>query len=71
MFKPVNDSYLISVTLESDKAEGLDDIVNTVIQNYVENAHEEQLIYASKERTQVLYAEQQKLQDLISSKNSV
>ena len=68
VIKPVNDTYLISVTLESDKAEGLDDIVNTVVETYVENAHEEQLIYASKERVGVLYNQRNKLWDIIADK---
>jgi polysaccharide biosynthesis transport protein len=66
--KPVNDTYIFSVTLESDKAEGLDFIVNTVVETYVENAHEEQLIYASKERVGVLYKQRNKYQDIISDK---
>ena len=68
VIKPVNDTYLLSVTLESDKKEGLEEIVNAVVENYVENAHEEQLIYASKERIQLLYTERDKLQNIISQK---
>ena len=70
VIKPVNDSYLISVTLESDKAEGLDDIVNTVVETYIENAHEQSLIYASKERVEVLYNQRDKLQAIISEKKN-
>jgi Mrp family chromosome partitioning ATPase len=65
---PVNDTYLLSVTLESKKKEGLDEIVNTVVETYVENAKENQLIYASKERSQLLYEEQKRLNDIISTK---
>ncbi|MEI6068513.1 MAG: hypothetical protein WCP96_14315 [Methylococcaceae bacterium] len=68
--KPVSDTYLISVTLESDKPAGLDDIVNTVVKTYVENAHEEELIYASKERVGILYNQRNKLQDIISDKKN-
>lgn len=68
VIKPVNDTYLLSVTLESDKKEGLEEIVNAVVENYVENAHEEQLVYASKERIQLLYGERDKLQNIISEK---
>ena len=68
--KPVNDTYLISVTLESDKAEGLDDIVNTVVETYVENSHEEQSIYASKERADILYRQRDKLQNAVSDKKT-
>ena len=70
IIKPVNETYLISVSLESDKAEGLDDIVNTVVKTYVENAHEEQLIYASKERVEVLYSQREKLQNIIADKKN-
>jgi len=66
--KPVNDTYLISVTLESDKAEGLEYIVNTVVETYVDSVHEEQLIYASKERVDVLYKQRDKFQEIISDK---
>jgi Mrp family chromosome partitioning ATPase/uncharacterized protein involved in exopolysaccharide biosynthesis len=68
VIKPVNDTYLLSVTLESDKKEGLEEIVNAVVENYVENAHEEQLVYASKERIQLLYVERNRLQNIISQK---
>lgn len=68
LIKPVNDSYLISVVLESDKAEGLEEIVNTVVETYIENAHEQQLIYASKERVQILYDQRNKLKSLIADK---
>ncbi|MCX7099604.1 MAG: chain length determinant protein [Methylococcales bacterium] len=66
--KPVNDTYLISVTLESDKAEGLDEIVNTVVSTYIENVREEQSVYASKERVDVLYKQRDKFQAIISEK---
>lgn len=65
---PVNDTYLLSVALESTKKEGLEEIVNTVVQVYVDNAHEEQLIYASKERIQLLSDERDKLQGAIAKK---
>lgn len=68
VIKPVNDTYLLSVALESDKKEGLEEIVNAVVENYVENAHEEQLVYASKERIQLLYVERDRLQNIISEK---
>lgn len=64
----VNDTYLLSVALESTKKEGLEEIVNTVVQVYVDNAHEEQLIYASKERIKLLSDERDKLQGAIAKK---
>ena len=68
VIKPVSDSYLISVTLESDKKEWLDDIVNTVVETYIEKTHEEQSIYASKERINVLYQQRDKYQGIITDK---
>ncbi len=66
--KPVNNTYLISVTLESDKKEGLDDIVNTVVETYVDSVRKEQLIYASKERLDILHKQRDKFQETISDK---
>jgi Mrp family chromosome partitioning ATPase/16S rRNA G966 N2-methylase RsmD len=56
------------VTLESDKKEGLDDIVNTVVETYIEKVHEEQSIYASKERIELLYQQRDKFQGIITDK---
>lgn len=66
--KPVNDTYLFTLTLESDKAEGLDEIVNTVVEIYIANVHDEQSVYASKERVDVLYTQRDKFQNLITDK---
>lgn len=66
IIKPVKDTYLISVKMESNKAEGLDVILNTVVETYIENAHSEELIYASKERMEILYDQRNKLQGLIT-----
>ena len=68
IIKPISETYLISVALEMDKAEGLDEIVNTVVGTYIENAREEQLLYASKERTQILYDQREKLQRIVNNK---
>ena len=68
IIKPVPDTYLISVVLESDKAEGLADIVNTVVETYIAYSHEESLIYASKERVDLLYEQRDKFQGIILDK---
>ena len=68
VIKQVSETYLISVSLDMDKAEGLDEIVNTVVKTYIENAHEEQLLYASKERVKILYNQRDNLQGIINNK---
>jgi succinoglycan biosynthesis transport protein ExoP len=68
VIKPVTDSYLISVTLESDIKEGLDNIVNAVVETYIEKVHEEKSIYASKERIELLYQQRNKFQSIITDK---
>jgi len=66
--KPIKDTYLFSVTLESDKKEHLDEIVNTVIAVYFEEARKDLMLYASKERLAFLYEQRQKFQNIISEK---
>jgi len=66
--KPVKDTYLFTVTLESDKKEYLDEIVNTVISVYFEQARSDLLLYASKQRLTLLYQQRDKLQGIISDK---
>ncbi|UOA09132.1 chain length determinant protein [Methylobacter sp. S3L5C] len=67
---PVKDTYSISVTLESDKPEGLADIVNTTVETYIEKVHEGQSIYASKERVSVLYEQRDKFQNVITERKN-
>ncbi len=66
--KPVKDTYLFSVTLESDKKDYLDDIVNTVIAVYFEEARKDLMLYASKERLAFLYGQRKKFQDIVTEK---
>ncbi|MDD5273472.1 MAG: chain length determinant protein, partial [Methylovulum sp.] len=66
--KPIKDTYLFSVTLESDHPEHLDDIVNTVIGEYFVEARKDLMLYASKERLAFLYEQRQKFQDIITEK---
>jgi succinoglycan biosynthesis transport protein ExoP len=66
--KPVKDTYLFTVTLESDNAKYLDDIVNTVITVYFEESRKDLLLYASKERLAFLYEQREKYQKVIAEK---
>ena len=68
IIKPISETYLISVALEMDRAEGLDEIVNTVVGTYIENARVEQMLYASKERIQILYDQREKLNGIVNNK---
>jgi len=68
VIKPIKDTYLFSVTLESDKKEHLDEIVNTVIAMYFEEARKDLMLYASKERLAFLYDQRKKVQDIIFEK---
>ena len=66
--KPIKDTYLFSVTLESDNKEHLDEIVNTVIHEYFDEARKDLMLYASKERLAFLYDQRKKFQDIITEK---
>jgi len=66
--KPVKDTYLFTVTLESDNKEHLDEIVNTVVSVYFEEARSELMLYASKERLAFLYQQRDKFQTIIAGK---
>jgi Mrp family chromosome partitioning ATPase len=66
VIKQVSDIYLISVALESDKAEGLDQIVNTVVESYIETWSKEQSILASKDRVELLNQQRDKLHSFIT-----
>ena len=66
--RPIADTYLFSISLESDRAEGLDEIVNTLVDIYYQQAHSEQQIYASKERLDILYKRREEFQTEINEK---
>jgi uncharacterized protein involved in exopolysaccharide biosynthesis len=53
--RDVRDTYLITVSLESENANGLDEIVNSVVKVYLEKAKREE-IYAGEDRIEVLSA---------------
>lgn len=50
----VKDTYLITVSLDSGKAEHLDSIVNTVVETYVDTVHKETLFYGQDVRDKSL-----------------
>lgn len=50
----IKDTYLITVSLESNKAEHLDAIVNTVVETYIDTAHKETLFYGQDLRSKSL-----------------
>lgn len=66
--KPVKDTYLFTVTLESDKQDYLADIVNTVVTVYFEEARKDLMLYASKERLGYLYQQRERFQKTIAEK---
>ncbi len=68
VIKRVADIYLVSVTLESDVAEGLETIVNTVAESYIESVRDDSAIYASKDRANLLYQQKDKLEGFISTR---
>lgn len=68
VIKPIKDTYLFSVTLESDNKEHLDEIVNTVIHEYFDESRKDLMLYASKERLAFLYDQRKKFQDIITEK---
>jgi capsular polysaccharide biosynthesis protein len=51
--RDVRDTYLITVSLESENADGLDEIVNSVVTAYLEKAKKEE-IYAGEDRIEIL-----------------
>ena len=58
---PVPDTYQITVALEGEKASGLAEIVNKVMESYVRTAHHE-LLYDSDSRLRNLEEEKQQVQ---------
>lgn len=66
--KAVKDTYLLAVSLESDKSQYLEEIVNAVIDTYLEEVRIDQNLYASAERLTFLYEQQDKLYNIINDK---
>lgn len=66
--KPVKDTYLFTVTLESDNKQYLDELVNTVVAEYFEASRKDLMLYASKERLAFLYGQREKFQKIIAEK---
>ena len=68
VIKRVLDIYLVSVTMESDLDKGLETIVNTVVECYIESVRDDSAIYASKDRANLLYQQKEKLEGFISAR---
>ncbi|EGV17685.1 GumC family protein [Thiocapsa marina] len=51
--RDVRDTYLITVSLDSENADGLDEIVNSVVTVYLEKSKKEE-IYAGEDRIEIL-----------------
>jgi succinoglycan biosynthesis transport protein ExoP len=67
--KPVPDTYQITVGLEAKKAEGVDEIVNAVVETYVSTAQSEEL-YGSKQRIEALDTERSNVLQEIETKTA-
>lgn len=65
----VQDTYLITVTLESKEKEGLDDLVNSVVNTYLEKTRNEDVFYAADERLAAIQAQRDDLVKSIERKN--
>jgi Mrp family chromosome partitioning ATPase len=57
----VENTYLITVTLESKDKDGLEEIVNSVVQSYLEQVHSEDLFYAADQRLATIAAQREEL----------
>lgn len=66
MIRPVPDTYLIQISLENTKKDGLADIVNAVVSAYLISSKEEQ-VYGSDERVRQLKAREKEVSDLLLS----
>ena len=66
IIRPVPDTYLVQITLESRKKDGLADIVNAVVGSYLISSKEEQ-VYGSGERVRQLKLREKEISDLLSA----
>jgi Mrp family chromosome partitioning ATPase len=69
IIRPVPDTYLITVGLEGDKPDGLAEVINAVVETYLERSKSEE-IYAADERVKNIQVEQKKLLDEIQQKTA-
>ncbi|MDF9391635.1 MULTISPECIES: GumC family protein [Methylococcus] len=66
--KPVKDSYLITVTLESTTPDHLDELVNTIVDTYLEKSRESDSFFARNVRLASLRERRGQIQDEINTK---
>lgn len=69
IIRPVPDSYLITIGLEGSKAEGLAEVINSVVETYLERAKSEEF-YASDKRIENIQEERKKLLQELEQKSS-
>ena len=67
--QPVPDTYQITVTLEGAKRDGLADVVNAVVDTYLEKAKSEEF-YASDERVKNLTEDRGRIQQEVRDKQA-
>jgi len=67
--KPVPDTYLVTVGLEADKKDGLADVVNSVLQSFMEQAKADEF-YDSDDRITMLKAERAKVLESIKDRTA-
>lgn len=65
----VENTYLITVTLESKDKDGLDQIVNAVVNTYLERVRSEDLFYAADQRLATIAAQRDELVRSIDADN--
>ncbi|MEW6039003.1 MAG: chain length determinant protein [Pseudomonadota bacterium] len=66
--KPVKDSYLITVTLESTTPDHLDELVNTIVDTYLEKSRESDSFFARNVRLASLQERRRQIQDEINAR---
>lgn len=66
--KEVRNTYLITITLEGSEPDGLDEIVNTVVETYLQKTRTEGLFFGNKERLETLQKRREVLMQSITAK---
>lgn len=65
----VQDTYLITVSLESKEQEGLADLVNSIVNTYLEKTRTEDVFYAADQRVATIRVQRDELQASIEQKS--
>ena len=64
----IENSYLITVTLESSEKEGLDEIVNKVVDTFIEKNRNAESFFASDQRLTALHNRRKSIMEVIADK---